>query len=290
MVSHIINWFNRKIPQNYLLRYPSAGALIVFLFIVVFGILYHPVGSHESRLFNYPLTAAVYALVAAAFILAGIRILKTTKSFSQDQDWTIWKELLSVLFALTGMGIGVYLIAFIIEEPADRLNLSTLLDSVVRSFLIGIIPFSFFTAVNYRYLFASDEALKEEHTIHEPGEPAEVLVKISSQLKKEELSFYPREFIYAMSDGNYVNFYLYKDNYSKKEVIRNSISNIEKQLSSYPYLFRTHRAFIVNINKIRIKKGNVLGYRLKLAGTDTEIPVSRSNAGNFNKVLKQHSS
>lgn len=289
-MSYIFNWFKRKIPRNYLLKYPSAGALIVFLFIVAFGILYQPVGSHESRLFNYPVTTAVYALVAAAFILAAIRILKTVKPLVDEQNWTIWKELLSVLIALTGMGIGVYLIAFIIEEPADRLNLSTLFDSIIRSFLIGIIPFAFFTAVNHRYLFASDEALKEENTIHEPGKPAEVLVKISSQLKKEELSFYPREFLYAMSEGNYVNFYLFRDNHFKKEVIRNSISNIEKQLSSYPYLYRTHRAFIVNINKIRVKKGNVLGYRLKLAGIDQEIPVSRNNTGDFNKVLKQYSS
>jgi hypothetical protein len=63
----------------------------------------------------------------------------------------------------------------------------------------------------------------------------EDLIQISSQLKKEELSFYPGQFLYAESDGNYVVFYLNRNNLIKKEIIRNSINNIEQQLSDIPY-------------------------------------------------------
>ncbi|HDR51577.1 MAG TPA: LytTR family transcriptional regulator, partial [Mariniphaga anaerophila] len=56
-----------------------------------------------------------------------------------------------------------------------------------------------------------------------------------------------------------------------------------------PFFVRTHRAFIINLKKIKSKKGNSLGYRLRLQGTDSEIPVSRNNTRNFSQLLKQFS-
>jgi DNA-binding LytR/AlgR family response regulator len=117
----------------------------------------------------------------------------------------------------------------------------------------------------------------------------EELLRISSQLKKESLSFYPSQFIYAESESNYVNFYLQADEKVQKKVIRNSITDVEQQLSHIPYLVRTHRAFIVNLKKIKSKKGNSLGYRVRLQGTDSEIPVSRNNSRTFSQLFKQFS-
>ena len=113
-------------------------------------------------------------------------------------------------------------------------------------------------------------------------------VNIISQLKKEELSFYPDELIYAESDGNYVHFYLLTENKVHKRTIRNSINQVEEQLAEYPRIFRTHRAFLVNLDKIRMRKGNSLGYQLKLVGIDEEIPVSRNNTRKFIQLLNSH--
>ena len=116
------------------------------------------------------------------------------------------------------------------------------------------------------------------------NQPSEDLIQISSQLKKEELSFYPSQFLYAESDGNYVVFYLNINNLVKKEIIRNSINSIEQQLSEIPYFLRIHRAFIVNLKKVRSKQGNTLGYMIKLSETEIKIPVSRKNTKDFNKL------
>jgi DNA-binding LytR/AlgR family response regulator len=70
----------------------------------------------------------------------------------------------------------------------------------------------------------------------------------------------------------------------KKEIIRNSINNIEQQLSGIPYFLRIHRAFIVNLKKVRSKQGNTLGYLIKLAGPEFKIPVSRKNTRIFNEL------
>jgi hypothetical protein len=287
MKDQILKWLTRKSPPNYLFRKPFAGALILFLFIFLFGILYQPLDSHPGRFLNYWQTAAVYAFAFAASVLGIIKGLRSIRYFSGEHHWTILKELTAIFIALTGMGITAYFLAFIVEEPAERWNLATFADSFIKSFLIGLLPFMFFTSLNLRYWFVSGDMYDRENFGQGKEEPGEELIKISSRLKKEELSFFPHQFIYATSDSNYVNFYLSINDKVKKEVIRNSISDIEQQLSKYPYLFRTHRAFIVNVRKISKRKGNVLGYRLKLAGIEPEIPVSRNKTGNFNKLMKQ---
>ena len=141
--------------------------------------------------------------------------------------------------------------------------------------------------LNYRHLFV-DELIQDLDSVNYPAstpEPVE-LIQIISRLKKEELSFYPDQFIYAESDGNYVVFYLNHENHIRKEVIRNSISEIERQLSKIHFITRTHRAFIVNVKKVCSKNGSTLGYRLNLCDTDSEIPVSRQNIRNFDRLLK----
>jgi hypothetical protein len=229
---------------------------------------------------------AIYSLLSGIFIFLSIKILKTVKYFSNTKDWTIFKEFLSVFLVLFVLGIAIYLLGFFIETSAQRWNISTFLNSFKGAFLTGIIPLFFFTAINYPYLFSEsiDLNIGNVAITGQENQPSEDLIQISSQLKKEDLSFYPSQFLYAESDGNYVVFYLSINSLVKKEIIRNSINSIEKQLSGIPYFLRIHRAFIVNLKKVRSKQGNTLGYMIKLSETEIKIPVSRNNTKDFNKL------
>jgi DNA-binding LytR/AlgR family response regulator len=288
MVKQKYIWFENYFPQNYIIRNPLKGAIIVALSSFIFTILYRPLGSHGSMGLPYEATMAVYSLVAGASLYGIIRVLRSMKYFSDTGNWTFLKEIISIIFILTLTGSIIYLAAFIIEPPADRLNFETYLNSVSSAFLVGLLPFLFFTVMNYRYLlyrgyepgFAGSNAAQDlvpEEKIH-----------INSSLKKESLSFYPRQLLFAESEGNYVVFHLLQDANIKKEMIRNSIGNIEQQLSSLPYCLRTHRAFIVNMMMITKKQGNAAGYILKLKGTDREIPVSRTNTSAFDNRYRQY--
>lgn len=274
--------------QNFIIRHPLYGAVVIAIFTLVFALLYRPLGAHASRYLGYELTMAVYALLSGTVLFVLVNLLVRVKYFSKQTEWTLGKELLAIILLLFGMGVTIYLAAFIIEEPADRWNLPTFLDSLTNAFLIGILPFLFFTLVNY-FRTTSPETTNGQDAVPDAVSPAEEPVQISSQLKKESLSFYPSQFIYAGSEGNYVNFYLLKGDKIQKKVIRNSITDVEQQLAHIPFLYRTHRAFIVNLKHIRSTKGNSLGYRLRLLGIETEIPVSRNNTRNFSKLIKQFS-
>jgi LytTr DNA-binding domain len=289
MNNGIHKWLNIKYPQNYIIRNPFKGALIIAVFIFGFTVLYKPLNTHAARALSYEATMAIYCFLSGIFIYLSVRILKTIKYFSDSKDWTIFKELLSVFIILFVLGVAIYLLGFFIESAGKRWNISTFLNSLKGAFLTGIIPLAFFTAINYRYLF-HESIIFYEGNIPKTvlgNQIQEDLIQISSQLKKEELSFYPGEFIYAESDGNYVVFYLNRNNQVKKEIIRNSINNIEQQLSVIPYFLRVHRAFIVNLKKVRSKQGNTLGYLIKLE-TEFKIPVSRQNTRVFNKLFAKY--
>lgn len=277
---------SEKFPQNFIIKRPLYGALLIAGFTLVFALVYKPLGSHASRFLGYEATMAAYALISGASLFGWINLLVRISFFSNKSKWTFYKELLAIVILLFALGVVIYFAAFILEEPANRWNFPTFFDSVKNAFLIGIIPFLFFTALNYLYWISPEEKYGASSE-SDSAAAVEELIQISSQLKKESLSFYPSQFIYAESDSNYVNFYLVSDNKLQKKVIRNSITDVEQQLAYIPYLVRTHRAFIVNLKKINSKKGNSLGYQLRLQGTDVEIPVSRNNTRNFSELMEQ---
>ena len=285
----ISKWLNKRYPQNYIIKNPLIGSLVFFVFCIFFVIIYKPLQTHESRFLSYNLTVAVYCFIVTIPLFGLLRFLKTVKFFSDPENWTVLKELLSVVISLTGMGIAVYFSGFLLEAPGQRWNLITFFDSLLSAFLVFIVPLSFFSIINYRYLLVSDiiKQFNTEAYSKSPGE-SEDLIRIESQLKKEELNFYPNQFIYAESDGNYTVFHLKLEGQIKKKIIRNSISDIELQLSATSFLFRTHRAFIVNLKMIDSQKGNSLGYRLKLSGIDIEIPVSRQKTRDFDEAMNRY--
>ena len=282
-------WRNQRFPQNYIIKNPVWGALIIGLFCFGFLVLYRPLDTHEGQFLSYTATMAVYSLAAALSLLGCIHLLRSIPFFSNRKPWTFAKEVLSILLLLIGLGIVIYLMAFAIEPPADRWNLATFWDSLSNSFLLGVIPFAFFLAINYHHWLTLKIQRKQTQNLSKPGSSREEeKIQIRSRLKKEKLGFYPSRLIYAESDGNYVVFHLSGEDRVEKQTIRNSISDIEQQLSVIPYLFRTHRAFIVNIRKVVHARGNVSGYRLTLEGTETQVPVSRQRSRLFQNLLSRY--
>ena len=287
---HTGKWLFKACPQNFIIKQPFPGVLILALFIFTFLVLYRPLGTHPGRFMGYEATMASYAVLASATVFVFLIFWKKLNYFSDKNQWTIFKELVSIFASLLVLGTAGYFIAFIMEEPAARWNFATFFDSVKNAFLIGLIPFLFFTAMNLRYWFLPEQVWQREvapksQTGIEKGENS---IRINSRLKKESLNFFPSQLIYAESEGNYVNFYLQRNGKVEKKVIRNSINNIEQQLSKIPFLMRTHRAFIINLKKVVVKKGNTLGYRLKLSGVEAEIPVSRNKTKVFNEKFQEY--
>jgi hypothetical protein len=278
--------FNRSFPKNYIVSHPLAGALIFGAFTYLFVILYRPLQVHEARSFGFMITILLYCILLVIPVFALANLINKTNCFSASKRWTIIKEISSVILILTCTGIATYFIGFIIEEPAERWNWATFSNAFFTAFLVGFVPLLFSTFLNSRFLFTPEINQESKTPVDNNGEE---IIRIESKLKKEELSFLPSQFIFAESDGNYVTFHIETGGKTKEIMIRNSISNIEQQLSGIPLFIRVHRAFIINVAKVISRRGNTLGYRLRLAGAEEEIPVSRQNTRSIDELLKHRS-
>lgn len=278
--------FKERYPQNFLIKKPIIGTLVFLICIFTFIIIYQPLHVRNARSFSFHLTILLYCLIFSTTIFILTLILKKIRFFSEHETWTFFKELLFDIIILFGISISAYFAGFVIEEPSSRWNLPTFLDSFQRALFLGVIPIFLFTLLNIRYLF--NPLIFQDYTTSskENEKETETLINITSKAKKEELSFYADQFIYAESRGNYIVFHLFAKDKPHEVIIRNSISNIEQQFTKIPWFIRVHRAYIVNLKKVKSKNGNTLGYRLKLAGYSDMVPVSRQNISRFDQLIQ----
>jgi hypothetical protein len=280
------NWLKKEVPQNLLLQKPWAAFVSITFFGFLFMIIYNPfaTGLEEGDRFIVKLIA-YGLLVGVSTFLATWGIVEPFLT-KKGGFWSIGKELLAFAVVLMAMGLTIYFAAFLLEPAAERWNLTTFLDSFKYAVFICFLPYVFFSLIHFPFWF-SGLPVQEEFFKRMPLEKAkdEPLINISSKLKKESLDFHLSELLCVSSEGNYVAFYLQQDDKLQKKIIRNSVNEIEEQLQNHSCLLRVHRAFMVNLNKISHKKGNALGYRLRLNGLDLEIPVSRNKVKEFEEKL-----
>lgn len=88
------------------------------------------------------------------------------------------------------------------------------------------------------------------------------------------LSLRPEDLIYFESADNYVIVFFRKNQRISREVVRNSLKNIENDLSAHNCV-RCHRSFIVNITNVTSIKKKGRSYIIEMEGIDTPIPISR---------------
>ena len=283
MSNRFFTLLNRQFPQNYIIRKPLFGAPFVSFFCFVFAVLYHPEFTRYGE-YSHAVTMGIYCFSIGLILIPLIALLKQIPFFSGKQEWTFIKEISIEVVILFLMGVYVYFMAFIVEPPADRWNFDSFSDSIINTFRIGVLPYLFFSVLNYKHLLPDYKSANSE-TVNDKTE--EFKIEIDSTLKKDNLSFLPSEFLYAESNGNYVSFYLNQNDKIRKKTIRNSMSNVEEQLSDIEYFVRSHRAFIVNLKMVTQKQGNASGYRLSMKGVSIELPVSRQNVAFFDKKYEQ---
>ena len=82
------------------------------------------------------------------------------------------------------------------------------------------------------------------------------------------------QILYLESADNYVIIFYMSGNKPVKQILRNSMKNIEGLFENYP-LKRCHRSFMVNLQKIEFVDYEKSKCQLKLAGLETSVPVSR---------------
>ena len=114
----------------------------------------------------------------------------------------------------------------------------------------------------------------------------EKLLPIVTQQKSDDFDLNPEEFLFAKSEGNYLEIYFEKGDKANKVLKRMTLKELESQLQSFPHFFKTHRSFLVNLQKVAQVKGNAQGYQLEIKSFSDTLPVSRGMIHDFERKFK----
>ncbi len=111
-----------------------------------------------------------------------------------------------------------------------------------------------------------------------------VRMSIEGTGKREKYDVEVDDLYAVKAEDNYVIFYSLKNNIIKKWMLRVTMSEVERQLTSD--FIRIHRSFIINKNYIENLSGNVTNTKVKIQKIDDEFPVSRSKVEHIRKLYE----
>jgi len=259
---------------------------ILILFCLVFGIFFINVfvpfninqwnkdsGIHEFiRLSGFGIIAALVLLVSQF----GLRTLFRVDHF---KVWTFACWVLGELFLMA--------VLFILYQSHWDINVSHFLKDIPSGYkytLLGIlIPYSL-VLLFLSHIFQKTKFSQLSEKMGKSGFEAG-LIDFPDEKGTVRFSIAGDRILYLESADNYVIIYYLSNRKMTKQILRNSMKNIEKLFSDTP-LKRCHRSFMVNLQKIEFAEYEKSKCRVKLIGLENFIPVSRNFYPAFRNFTK----
>jgi len=163
---------------------------------------------------------------------------------------------------------------------------------VFLGIIFGITIFPILVLILWHYVHTLKKQIKVSgqlnRKIQEKGQKTEssetILFEASN--KRENISLLIYNFLFIKSADNYIDVYYIEDNSIKHNLLRNTLSEIEKKFEGNKNIQRCHMSYIVNIGVIDSVLGNASGYKIQLRHTEALIPVSRKYREDLFKLLK----
>ncbi len=100
-------------------------------------------------------------------------------------------------------------------------------------------------------------------------------IELFSANKSEKLSLLCENIIAIRSADNYIEVISLIEGYPEKKLLRNTLKDIEQQLSARDSFVRCHRTCLVNTKLIHKLFRDYSGYKLKMKFLEESLPVSR---------------
>lgn len=240
-------------------------------FIAVFLIIFEPFGisnwNDPNKIF-YLLGFGLITVLSS--MLLRLVIMPAFPAFFNETHWTVGRQIASTLLLL--LIIAASNAAYLSLIFNDSLSLRNFLWNLTFVALIGIFPIAFGVVMNYIYQLKKYQkpiAVKQ----HEEAETPLSLTLIAEN-EKDSFEIPQRDLLFIESADNYAVINYVEGGKIKKELLRSSLTRLEKQLES-EHIVRCHRSFIVNLNKVENVTGNAQGYKFHLKTPEAIVPVAR---------------
>ena len=124
--------------------------------------------------------------------------------------------------------------------------------------------------------------------MHQDKLPASTSLTLTSKNLAQVLTTESNSLLYITSADNYIELFWKENGQIRKRLLRNTLSNIEKEIKKQCKLItRCHHSYVVKIEQISSFSGNSAEYKIALNGISSPIPVSSKYIDGFIKKLKR---
>ncbi|AUC85754.1 hypothetical protein CW731_10845 [Polaribacter sp. ALD11] len=275
-----INWLSNPYYFNpsikFKLRISFFHGAFIFLFLYIFRPFY--LSQIEVIIIEYTLGIGIIAFLGTFFVLYIPALI--FKDYFNEDNWTIGKNILLMAIGVTSIGIVLWYFGEIYKKPYNLIKIS-LLEFLFYTFLVSLIPLTFFIFINEKKIRERREKkvcnIKTIKRAKEISSFKKIAKKISinSENEKETITFHIENLVYITSQGNYASFFLKSEKGLKEKILRVTLTKIATELKEYSNMIRCHKSYIINTNYIDDISGNARGYLLKSDFIPIDIPVSR---------------
>ena len=261
------------------------------LFVTVFLLLFRPFG---LNVYSYE---RVYVIIGYGLIIWLTLSLNDFLAYRflpgafSEKRWTVKAQILWMFIQLFITGITCFLYAVAID--AFPQNLLSFIKIELYVLLSSVIPIVMFILIKQNYLLRQNtrqaEVLNHElHGLHKTDliQPIANTIKFMGDNQNDRLEINPGQIDYITSQDNYFEVVWQAEEKINKKLLRGTLAKVEETVQSFPSLFRCHRAYIVNLDKVINIEGNAQGYRLRLQNNPEIIPVSRSKGQQMHQLLQ----
>ncbi|MEJ2544086.1 MAG: LytTR family DNA-binding domain-containing protein [Calditrichaceae bacterium] len=295
MFIKIKRFLDQPYPADYdfekLVKVSAACGLFVSLFLIIFD----PFGKEQSvvPIIDMVLTLGYGLVTFFVIFIVGTILLYFYPDIFNEENWKVKNEIVASILILIIIGLANATYTAITSFQSFSIGL--FVEFQMYTFLVGIFPTIFFIIMEQHWLLKKNfkEAqqinakLQKNHTTFQNNSRSEESILLTSDNEKEELRIEPANLLFVKSVGNYIEVYFKNSDKIDSKIMRSSLKRIEDLIINHKYIFRSHRAYLVNLNNISNVTGNSQGYQLELEGTEKNVPVSRKYLKNIRDLILQ---
>ncbi len=278
---NFLNFFNKK----FILLDDKKNRLFLVLFLLIYITIFlnvfvpFDIDTWVPKSFGSKfLHLSGYAVVGSLGIAFSQFVLR--KWFHREhflvRQYIVWVffELIFLTMILVFLFNNVYDLSSFFEEFQFNLK---------HTFLITIIPYSIVLLI--LSLFQSKSELIELKKESKKVVLSNELIKFPDDKGNLKFTMPLRDLLYLESTDNYVYIYYLSHDKLKKELLRNSLKNLEIDFKGTS-IIRCHRSYMVNLENLNLVKKTGQKMLIKLNHVPDLIPVSKTYQVAFKEFLQ----
>ena len=295
------------------------------LFVFLFLFLFKPFRLDLYPFFRLFYTAAMYGFVTGAVILTGGSFfVKVIAPYINEEKWTLGRQILLNIVLM----IGITIFNVLVTQLVHRITLPLWwhFNMLKWVLMLGALPVAIAELISYNYYLrqhvksaeglsknipvtlkkavsqpelndqlinntpfredaASHVAEKEIRAVYKK-KPS--LLILTGENQNDRLEVPHKHLLAVQTLDNYVNVFWEQDNKLQTTMLRNTLTNISEQLAGISCMYRSHRGWLVNTQRVKHVEGNAQGLRLSVDLLPQPVPVSRANIAGYRQIAEQH--